>query len=133
MTFKIFNLFLKFLSYTDEREEIECYLARIGGRLATVELSVKTVRDKAQEESLHQVNVFIDDLLRFNADPVVTRQRCQIYLNACNDGQTETDSQLMTDKKFENALLGCTIDDQKHIRRRLFALLEYLSKQTVST
>lgn len=36
------------------------------------------------------------------------------------------------DKKFESALLGCTLDDQKNIKKRLQALMGYLNKQTVT-
>jgi len=114
-----------------EREEIDCYVQRIGGRLSTVELSVRTVRDQAQEESLHLVNRHIEELLLSNCDPVITRQRCQQYLNACHDG-TFDEHLHPPDKKFECALLGCTIDDQKHIKRRLLALLDYLTKQSVT-
>lgn len=113
-----------------EREEIDCYVQRIGGRLSTVELSVRTVRDAAQEDSLHQVNRLIDELLLTNLDAALTRQKCQQYLNACHDGYSGAEGP--ADKKFECALLGCTLDDQKHIKRRLLALLEYLAKQSVS-
>lgn len=119
-----------------EREEIFCYIHRVNSRLSTVELNVKTVRDKAQEESLHQVNVLIDSLIT-NNDAVVSRQRCQSFLNACSasDMYGECYSQLserMVDKNFESALLGCTLDDQKNIKKRLQALMNYLNKQTIS-
>lgn len=122
-----------------EREEIECYVQRIGSRLSTIELSVRTLRDSAQEDSLHQVNRFIEELLLSNTDPVITRQKCQHYLNACNDGSggdggghSSSAPDVLTDKKFEGVLLSCTIDDQKHIKKRLLALMEYLSKQSVT-
>nr|XP_019556966.2 BAG family molecular chaperone regulator 2 isoform X2 [Aedes albopictus] len=117
-----------------EYEEINCYVQRISGRLATVELSVCTVRDRAQEDSLHMVNSFIDEIIS-NSDAILSRLRCQQFLNACSTTDTTTytelDPSMCSDKKFENALLGCTLDDQKTIKKRLQALLDYLIKQTV--
>lgn len=123
-----------------EREEIHCYIHRVNSRLSTVELNVRTVRDKAQEDSLHQVNVLIDSLIT-NSDPVLSRQRCQTFLNACSGGSEsshhestshQSGNDPIIDKKFESALLGCTLDDQKNIKKRLQALMNYLNKQTIS-
>ncbi|XP_055693151.1 BAG family molecular chaperone regulator 2 isoform X2 [Lutzomyia longipalpis] len=120
-----------------EREEINCYMQRVHSRLATVELNVKTVRNSAQEECLHQVNVFIDSLIS-SPDAVISRQRCQMFLNACDgapeaaSGSTRDPCELTVDKKFESSLLGCTLDDQKTIKKRLHALITYLNKQTIS-
>ncbi|XP_053688588.1 BAG family molecular chaperone regulator 2 isoform X2 [Sabethes cyaneus] len=118
----------------NEREEISCYVQRISGRLSTVELSVCTVRDRAQEDSLHHINSLIDALIS-SSDPVVSRMRCQQFLNACSTADTSTysdlDQALCSDKKFESVLLGCTLDDQKTIKKRLQALLAYLTQQTI--
>ncbi|XP_059622986.1 BAG family molecular chaperone regulator 2 isoform X2 [Phlebotomus argentipes] len=119
-----------------EREEITCYMQRVGSRLATVELNVKTVRNSAQEECLHQVNVLIDSVIS-NSDAVISRQRCQMFLNACEGAPEATGSsrdahEVSVDKKFESSLLGCTLDDQKTIKKRLNALISYLNKQTIS-
>lgn len=95
---------------------------------------MKTVRDGAQEESLHQVNSLIDSLITFS-DRVMARQRCQTFLNACSvydDANGSTDLDQRVDKKFEMAVLGCTLDDQKTIKKRLLALMTYLNKQTIS-
>lgn len=123
-----------------EREEINYYIHRVSARLGTVDLSVKTVRDNAQEESLHQINGLIDSLIT-SRDPIASRHRCQTFLNACdtNDASTiqksiDEDSMhvINIDKKFENFLLGCTLDDQKNIKKRLQALINYLNKQIVT-
>lgn len=113
---------------------MHCYSQRISNRLSTVEISVKTVRDAAQEEALHQVNSLIDSLLTIG-DRALARQRCQTFLNACSvqdDQSSATDIEPIVDKKFEAAVLGCTLDDQKNIKKRLQALMTYLNKQTVS-
>ncbi|XP_037052255.1 BAG family molecular chaperone regulator 2 [Bradysia coprophila] len=112
-----------------EREELNCYLGRISTRLATVVLNVTTIRDKAQEESLHQVNSLIDTVIT-TTDRIAARLHCQHYLNCCSDGGT--DGERITDKKFEMALLGCALDDQKNIKKRLQALMTYLNKQIIA-
>ncbi|XP_033159608.1 BAG family molecular chaperone regulator 2 isoform X1 [Drosophila mauritiana] len=123
-----------------EREEIILYIQRVSSRLATVELNVRTVRDNSQEDSLSQINVLIDGMIKMG-DPVIGRQRCQLYLNACCSSSMDPSGHMDTvheadvgpiDKKFESVLLGCTLDDQKNIKKRLQALMAYLNKQTVS-
>ncbi|XP_055855685.1 BAG family molecular chaperone regulator 2 isoform X3 [Episyrphus balteatus] len=123
-----------------EREEITCYIQRVNSRLSTVELNVRTVRDTSQEDSLSQINMLIDMMITMG-DPVLSRQRCQHYLNACGsfDGSINMGSfsehglgqDVVVDKKFESALLGCTLDDQKNVKKRLLALMGYLNKQTI--
>lgn len=115
-------------------EEIHCYCQRINNRLSTVDLCVKTVRDAAQSESLHQVNSMIDSLITSN-DRFQSRHRCKLFLNACSFTESTmdpVDEELAVDKKFENAVLGCTLDDQKVVKKRLQALMSYLNKQTIS-
>ncbi|KAH8296035.1 hypothetical protein KR054_000979 [Drosophila jambulina] len=123
-----------------EREEIMLYIQRVSSRLGTVELNVRTVRDNSQEDSLSQINALIDTMIKMG-DPVIARQRCQLYLNACCSSSMDPSGHMDTvpeadvgpiDKKFESALLGCTLDDQKNIKKRLQALMGYLNKQTVS-
>ncbi|XP_013119284.1 BAG family molecular chaperone regulator 2 isoform X4 [Stomoxys calcitrans] len=124
-----------------EREEIGCYIQRVNSRLSTVELHVRTVRDQSQEDSLSQINALIDMMITLG-DPTLSRQRCQMYLNACcsagETGNLPTFSEEAidmdagpVDKKFESVLLGCTLDDQKNIKKRLQALMGYLNKQII--
>ncbi|KPU78822.1 uncharacterized protein Dana_GF10728, isoform B [Drosophila ananassae] len=123
-----------------EQEEIMLYIQRVSSRLGTVELNVRTVRDNSQEDSLSQINALIDTMIKMG-DPVIARQRCQMYLNACCSSSMDPSGHMDTvpeadvgpiDKKFESVLLGCTLDDQKNIKKRLQALMGYLNKQTVS-
>lgn len=112
-------------------DEIELYIKRISDRLNTVDVSVKTNRDDSQIESIHHINNLIDEVIRFN-DPIEQRRRCQQYLNSCTSSVWFTEEIFVHDKKFENHLLACTLDDQKKIRKRLEALLHYMMKQMVS-
>jgi len=121
-----------------EQEEINLQLKRINERLQTVDINVLTVRDHSQIDSLNVINHLIDEVIRF-ADPIVKRQKCLQYLNACStDFQftmtfTEfSSSGTFVDKKFEGHLLGCTLDDQKRIKKRLEALVNYMAHQIIS-
>lgn len=103
-------------------------MGRIGARLATVDLNVKTIRDTAQEDALHQVNILIDSVITTD-DRITARQQCQHYLNCCNGSSSV---ERVIDKKFETALLGCALDDQKTIKKRLQALMTYFNKQIIA-
>lgn len=101
------------------------YADRISNRCLTVEIMVKTNRDEIQEDALHQVNLLIDSLVvNLKGDPSGTKVKCMSYMAACSSSQ-----QGFSDKNFESAILGCTLDDQKRIRKRLHGLLEYINRE----
>ncbi|CAB3385896.1 Hypothetical predicted protein [Cloeon dipterum] len=119
-----------------EKKEIEEYIETITSRCRTIQIKVDTVRDQQQEESLHSVNSLIDSMvLNLRLDPMGTRGRCLAYLRSfC---RCEDDNEILVsiasklqpmhvDKGFESALLGCTLDDQKLVKRRLRGLLSYI-------
>lgn len=79
---------------------------------------------------MHQVNRLIDSLVvALKEDPSTTRLRCMSYMAAC----TSNHCQGTSDKNFETAILGCTLDDQKRIRKRLQGLLDYMNPETKIT
>lgn len=97
-------------------------------RCLTVEVKVLTQRDKMQEEALYQVNHLIDNLvISLKTDTDMARATCISYMNACSSHMVQG----VTDKNFESALLGCTVDDQKKVKRRLQGLLHYFEKLNV--
>lgn len=101
------------------------YVDRIATRLHTVDVHVHTQRDQTQEEALFQINHFIDGLvISLRNDPDGTKQRCLSFMNACSSHYIHG----ITDKNFESALLGCTLDDQKRVKKRLQGLLNYIDK-----
>ncbi|KAJ9577311.1 hypothetical protein L9F63_006150 [Diploptera punctata] len=107
-----------------EREDVLHYAEHVANRCLTVDIMVKTTRDRTQEDSLHQVNSFIDGLVvGLRADPFGTKTRCLSFMNACS-----SHAQGATDKNFETAILGCTLDDQKRVKKRLQGLLDYIDK-----
>lgn len=103
---------------------------RVTNRCLTVEVRVLTQRDKMQEEALHQVNSLIDGLvIGIRSDPDASRARCISYMNACSAHVVQG----VTDKNFESALLGCTLDDQKRVKKRLAGLLHYFDRLNLQT
>ncbi|KAG5666562.1 hypothetical protein PVAND_014580 [Polypedilum vanderplanki] len=116
-------------------EEMNFHLARVNDRLQTVNIDVKTIRDDSQIESIHLINNLIDEVIKF-VDPIEKRKKCQQYLNSCSSSEIHFNEDgtnfVLIDKKFEGHLLSCALDDQKMIRKRLEALMQYMMKQMVS-
>uniref|UniRef100_A0A1B6M1T6 BAG domain-containing protein n=1 Tax=Graphocephala atropunctata TaxID=36148 RepID=A0A1B6M1T6_9HEMI len=114
----------------NDREDILRYCERVTGRCLTVEVLVHTNRDRIQEEALHQVNSLIDGLvISIKADPSATKVKCMSYMAACSSSTLQG----ISDKNFETAILGCTLDDQKRIRKRLQGLLDYMNQEPIIT
>ncbi|GLV33269.1 uncharacterized protein CBL_08437 [Carabus blaptoides fortunei] len=108
-----------------DKEDVLRYGERIMNRCHTIEVHIRTPRDQTQEEALYQINHLIDGLVvGLRADPEGTKSRCLSYMNACSSHYVHG----ITDKKFECALLGCTLDDQKRVKKRLQGLLNYFDK-----
>jgi BCL2-associated athanogene 2 len=83
------------------------------------------------------VNTLINEMVfSIQQDPQGTHGRCLSYMRACSaQGEDEVLyamvkglQPLHADKGFEEALLGCTLDDQKLVKRRLNGLLDYILK-----
>ncbi|KAK9296141.1 hypothetical protein QLX08_009770 [Tetragonisca angustula] len=107
-----------------DKDDVLRYAERLSMRCLTVDVLVKIQRDQIQEEALHQVNGLIDSLVvGLRDDPVGTRLRCASFMNACSSQSVGN-----SDKNFETAILGCTMDDQKRIKKRLQGLLDYIDK-----
>lgn len=113
---------LRLLYFSGEKDEIVHFTERVSARCGTVEICVRTVRNEMQEESLHQVNSFINNLvIELHDDPFAVKERCLSFMAACGSKSDEN-----VDKSFELAVLGCSLDDQKRVRRRLQGLLNYI-------
>ncbi|XP_020286879.1 BAG family molecular chaperone regulator 2 [Pseudomyrmex gracilis] len=110
-----------------DRDDILRYAERLSMRCSTVDVLVTVQRDHIQEEALHQVNGLIDSLVvGLRQDPSGTRQRCAEFMNACS-----SHGMGHSDKIFETAILGCTLDDQKRVKKRLQGLLDYIDKMHI--
>ncbi|XP_046819910.1 BAG family molecular chaperone regulator 2 isoform X1 [Vespa crabro] len=118
------NELLGSLEEPADKDDVLRYAERLSMRCLTVDVLVKIQRDNVQQEALHQVNGLIDSLIvNLRQDPSGTRQKCAAFMNACS-------SQAIghSDKNFETAILGCTLDDQKRVKKRLQGLLDYIDK-----
>ncbi|CAG9764696.1 unnamed protein product [Ceutorhynchus assimilis] len=118
------------LNQLDENDvdDVSRYADRIMNRCQTVEVRVLTQRDQMQEEALSQINHLIDGLVMdLRNDHEAAKQRCISYVNACSSIMVDG----VMDKKFESALLGCTLDDQKRVKKRLQGLLSYFGRLRV--
>lgn len=70
------------------------------------------------------MNGLIDSLvIGLKSDPCSTRNRCAAFMSACSSHGND-----YSDKIFETAILGCTLDDQKRVKKRLQGLLDYIDK-----
>lgn len=68
------------------------------------------------------INIMIDEVIRLS-DPIKKRQKFLQFYASCSSDYQQSDTHLIDDKKFETQLLGCTLDDQKRIKRRVKNLM----------
>lgn len=103
-----------------EREELELTAERLMGRTLAVEVSVSTVRNPQQEEALNKATSIIDEVVQKLLDNMEGgRQRLLALHAAC---LTEAPA-VPIDQRFQAVVIGCALDDQKKIKRRLETLL----------
>lgn len=103
-----------------EREELELTANRLMGRTLAVEISVGTIRNPQQEDALLKATSIIDELVKKLLDDMESgRQRLLAMHAAC---VTEAPP-VPIDQKFQAIVIGCALEDQKKIKRRLETLL----------
>ncbi|MEE6476564.1 hypothetical protein FKM82_011126 [Ascaphus truei] len=103
-----------------EREELSLTADRLMGRTLTVEVSVETTRSPLQEESLRQATMIIDDIVKQVLDNLEHgRKHLMSLYGAC----TSEVPPGPIDQKFQSIIIGCAIEDQKKIKRRLETLM----------
>ncbi|XP_074532317.1 BAG family molecular chaperone regulator 2 [Halichoeres trimaculatus] len=103
-----------------EREELDLTANRLMGRTLSVEISVGTIRNSMQEEALRKATSIIDELVKKLLDDMAGgRQQLMALHAAC---VTEAPP-VPIDQKFQAIVIGCALEDQKKIKRRLETLL----------
>lgn len=103
-----------------EREELTLTADRLMGRTLSVEISVGTIRNSQQEEALRKATSVIDEIVKKLLDDMASgRQRLLAMHAAC---VTEAPP-VPIDQKFQAIVIGCALEDQKNIKRRLETLL----------
>jgi len=107
------------------KEEVAVVVARLAARAATIVINVDTPRSDSQAQALSQVNSAINDLiLLIQTDSDKAAETCCRYLAACD---IEGGHHRSVDLKFEKILLGCTAEDQKGIKKRMYGLYEHIT------
>ena len=115
-----------------EREEVELEVGRLRGRVEEVRCNLQTRRTDTQRQSLEAVEAKICQLVRLvetDCDGARSSQTCRGYLAACGGtepGKEPGQAAGQTCHKFEALVLGCAVEDQKRIRRRLADLLNQI-------
>lgn len=90
------------------------------GRTLSVEISVGTIRNPQQEEALQKATSIIDEIVKKLLDDMEgSRQKLLALHAAC---VTEAPA-IPIDQKFQAIVIGCALEDQKNIKRRLETLL----------
>lgn len=105
-----------------DKEEISQFVDRIINRCDTVNINVHTTRNEVQQNCLEEVNTMIDKIVStLKENPDEAKATCQSYIASCNSSENESGNKI-----FETAVLGCTLDDQKRIHKRLQGLFDYI-------
>ena len=108
-----------------DREDIDVSSERILNRCKSVQVSVFTPRNEAQEKALEEVNKLIDGVTnKMKEDLNIARETVERYLNAC----CPDDEPGPIDQRFQSRVIECTADDQKKIRRKLRQLVEQIDR-----
>uniref|UniRef100_A0A8C6MP82 BAG family molecular chaperone regulator 2 n=1 Tax=Mus spicilegus TaxID=10103 RepID=A0A8C6MP82_MUSSI len=103
-----------------EREELNLTANRLMGRTLTVEVSVETIRNPQQEESLKHATRIIDEVVsKFLDDLGNAKSHLMSLYSACSSEVPPGP----VDQKFQSIVIGCALEDQKKIKRRLETLL----------
>uniref|UniRef100_A0AAV2JKB1 BAG family molecular chaperone regulator 2 n=1 Tax=Knipowitschia caucasica TaxID=637954 RepID=A0AAV2JKB1_KNICA len=103
-----------------EREELSLTAERLMGRTLSVEVCVGTIRNPQQEDALRKATSIINEIVKkLLGDMEAGRQRLQALHAAC---VTEAPP-VPIDQKFQALVIGCALEDQKKIKRRLEMLL----------
>ncbi|XP_035744505.1 BAG family molecular chaperone regulator 2 [Egretta garzetta] len=111
-----------------EREELNLTANRLMGRTLTVEVSVETIRKKKQESLLHATKM-IDEIVNKLLDDL---EDAKIRLMSLYGACTSDVPAGPIDQKFQSVVIGCAIEDQKKIKRRLETLLRNLENSEKS-
>ena len=112
-----------------EAEEVVLEVERLRGRVEEVMCGLETRRTNTQKESLLAVEAEISALVSLvETDPDGDRvsKTCRGYLAACGGPPSGHEGPAISCHKFEKIVLGCAVEDQKMIRKRLTDLLSQI-------
>ncbi|KAM8953052.1 BAG family molecular chaperone regulator 2 [Pelodytes ibericus] len=108
-----------------EREELTITADRLMKRALTVEVSLETIRNPQQASSLQQATMIIDDIAKKVVENLETgRKQLMSLYGAC----TSEVPPGPIDQKFQSIIIGCALEDQKKIKRRLETLIRNIDR-----
>ncbi|CAJ1067498.1 BAG family molecular chaperone regulator 2 [Xyrichtys novacula] len=103
-----------------EREELDLTADRLMGRALSVEISVGTIRNPQQEEALRKATTIIDEMVKKLLDDMAGSRKQLMALHAACVSEAPP---VPVDQKFQAIVIGCALEDQKKIKKRLETLL----------
>ncbi|XP_018416055.1 PREDICTED: BAG family molecular chaperone regulator 2 [Nanorana parkeri] len=112
-----------------EREELTITAQRLMGRAVTVEVCVETIRNPQQAASLEKATKMIDDILRKVMDNMESGKNQLVSLHGACISEIPLGP---VDQKFQSIIIGCAIEDQKKIKRRLETLIRNIDSSEKS-
>ncbi|XP_044864436.1 BAG family molecular chaperone regulator 2 isoform X3 [Mauremys mutica] len=112
-----------------EREELCLTASRLMGRTLTVEVSVETIRNPQQQEALFHATRMIDEVVNKLLDDL---EGYKSHLMSLYGACTSEVPSGPIDQKFQSVVIGCAIEDQKKIKRRLETLLRNIENSEKS-
>ncbi|XP_075058656.1 BAG family molecular chaperone regulator 2 [Mixophyes fleayi] len=112
-----------------EREELTLTAERLMSRIVTVEVTVETIRNPQQASSLQQATMIIDEILKKVMDNIeIGKNQLMSLYGAC----TSEVPPGPIDQKFQSIIIGCALEDQKKIKRRLETLIRNIDSSEKS-
>lgn len=112
-----------------EREELNLTANRLMGRTLTVQVCVETIRSPQQQESLQRVTKIIDEIAKKIVDDLESGRKGLISLYGACSSEVQT---VPIDQKFQSIIIGCALEDQKKIKRRLETLIRNIDNSAKS-
>ncbi|KAM4695080.1 BAG family molecular chaperone regulator 2 [Discoglossus pictus] len=112
-----------------EREELTITADRLMGRTLTVEVSVETIRSPHQETSLQKATGIIDEIVSQVMENLENGKKQLMSLYAACTSEVPSGP---IDQKFQTIIIGCALEDQKKIKRRLETLIRNIDSSEKS-
>ncbi|XP_069462278.1 BAG family molecular chaperone regulator 2 [Ambystoma mexicanum] len=112
-----------------EREELNLTANRLMGRTLTVQVCVETIRSAQQQASLQNATQIIDEIAKKVIEDLESGRKGLLSLYGACSSDVQT---VPIDQKFQSIIIGCAVEDQKKIKRRLESLIRNIDNSVKS-
>ncbi|XP_064412552.1 BAG family molecular chaperone regulator 2 isoform X2 [Latimeria chalumnae] len=112
-----------------EREELSLTANRLIGRTLTVEVSVETIRNPQQQEFLRHATMLIDEIANQVLEDLEGAKKRLLSMHTACSSEAPAGP---IDQKFQSIVIGCALEDQKKIKRRLETLIRNIDSSAKS-